>query len=116
MTAEELEQLDMLRRDGKTRKRAERHVNRRFGEGFLAEDSVYGKAWFLPCFFVCKNPTFTKTPCSQQLLQLVCALSALSVLLSFCPSVRLLFLRYESNQLHSTSFHVVVDSDVALSR
>jgi len=34
---------------------------------------------------------------------------------SFCSFVRLLFLRYESNQLHSTAFHIVVDCDVALS-
>ena len=79
MTAEELEQLDML--EG-----MERHVNRRFGEGFIAEDAVYRKAWFLPRFFVCKNPTFIKTPCPQQLLQLVCVLL---LFLLFCPCVLL---------------------------
>ena len=34
---------------------------------------------------------------------------------SFCSSVRLLFLRYESNQLHRSTLYVVVDCDVALS-
>ncbi len=33
---------------------------------------------------------------------------------SLCSFVRLLFLRYESNQLNSTAFHIVVDCDVAL--
>jgi hypothetical protein len=34
---------------------------------------------------------------------------------AFCASVRSFFCRCESNQLHSSAFYVVVDSDVALS-
>jgi hypothetical protein len=34
---------------------------------------------------------------------------------SLCSSVRLFFCRYTSNQLHSTTLHIVVDSYVALS-
>ena len=44
MTAEELEQLDMLEGIKERKRRLERHLNRRFGKGFLAEDAVYRKA------------------------------------------------------------------------
>jgi hypothetical protein len=33
---------------------------------------------------------------------------------SFCSSVRVFFCRQQSNQLNSTTFHVIVDSNVAL--
>ena len=42
------------------------------------------------------------------------ATAAVACLRSLCSFVRLLFLRYESNHLNSSTLHVVVDSDVAL--
>jgi hypothetical protein len=44
----------------------------------------------------------------------VAAAACMRSFCSFCSYVRLLFLRYESNQLHSSAFYVVVDCDVAL--
>ena len=34
---------------------------------------------------------------------------------AFCSSVRLLFCRYTSHQLHRSTLHIVIDCDVALS-
>ncbi len=60
--------------------------------------------------FCLQKPYFYKNTMSA-----TAAAACLCSFRSFCSSVRLLFCTYTSNQLNSTAFHIVVDSDVALS-